>query len=91
MKKSIKKYKILLFFCLIMSIVSVSKQLYTKNSCNKYLYDEAGIVEDLGKAIHNQQIDGGEENWNEITAPFFEMTKHEIPRKTFWDVFGELL
>lgn len=38
-----------------------------------------------------QQIDVGEENWNEITAPFFEMTKYEIPKKTFWDVFGELL
>lgn len=38
-----------------------------------------------------KQIDVGEENWNEITAPFFEMTKHEIPRKTLLDVFGELL
>ncbi len=34
----------------------------------------------------------GKENWDEITAPFFEMAEnHEIPKLTLEEVFGELL
>ena len=44
----------------------------------------------VGTSLY-QRIDVGEEKWNEITKPFFEATEHEIPKKTFEEVFGELL
>lgn len=36
-------------------------------------------------------VDVGEENWKELTAPFFEAAECEIPKKTLAEVFGELL
>ncbi|MDE6925322.1 MAG: hypothetical protein K2P59_08705 [Acetatifactor sp.] len=36
-------------------------------------------------------VDVGKEKWEELTAPFYEATEHEIPTKTLTDVFGELL
>lgn len=36
-------------------------------------------------------VDVGKEKWEELTAPFYEATEHEIPKKTLVDVFGELL
>lgn len=38
-----------------------------------------------------EQTDVGEKNWNKITKPFFETAEHEIPPKTFAEVFGEML
>lgn len=37
------------------------------------------------------RVDVGKENWEELTAPFFEATEHEVPAKTLREVFGELL
>lgn len=36
-------------------------------------------------------VDVGEENWKELTTPFFEAAECEIPKKTLAEVFGELL
>ena len=44
----------------------------------------------VGTSRH-EQTDVGEKNWNEITKPFFEAAEHEIPQKTFAEVFGEML
>ncbi|MCI8323546.1 MAG: hypothetical protein HFI54_07860, partial [Lachnospiraceae bacterium] len=36
--------------------------------------------------------DVSEEEWNEITQPFFEMVENNaVPRKTLKEVFGDLL
>ena len=37
------------------------------------------------------RVDVGKGNWEELTAPFFEATEHEVPAKTLREVFGELL
>jgi len=47
-------------------------------------YDEPNYYEING-------VDVGKENWEKLTAPFFEATEHEIPTKTLVEVFGELL
>ena len=40
----------------------------------------------------NGKVNVDEENWNEITEPFFEMVENNgLPLKTFEEVFGELL
>ena len=36
-------------------------------------------------------VDVGKEIWEELTAPFFEATEHEVPTKTLRELFGELL
>lgn len=36
-------------------------------------------------------VDVGKENWEELTAPFYEAIEYEIPTKTLMEVFGELL
>lgn len=37
-------------------------------------------------------VDVGKENWDELTAPFFDMVEnHEIPKLTLEEVFGDLL
>lgn len=36
-------------------------------------------------------VDVGKENWEELTAPFYEAIEHEIPTRTLTEVFGELL
>ena len=36
-------------------------------------------------------VDVGKENWEELTAPFFEAAEHEVQAKTLREVFGELL
>ena len=36
-------------------------------------------------------VDVSEENWNEITKPFFDATENAIPSRTLEEVFGELL
>lgn len=36
-------------------------------------------------------VDVGKENWDELTAPFYEAIEHEIPTRTLTEVFGELL
>lgn len=44
----------------------------------------------VGTSLY-QQIHVGEENWNEITKPFFEATQQGIPQKIFDEIFGDLL
>ncbi len=36
-------------------------------------------------------VNVGEETWEELTAPFYEAIEYEIPKKTLKEVFGELL
>ncbi|MCM1267451.1 MAG: hypothetical protein NC302_06060 [Bacteroidales bacterium] len=39
-----------------------------------------------------ESVDISEEEWNEITKPFFEMIEnHAVPQKTLEEVFGDLL
>ncbi|MDE7198618.1 MAG: hypothetical protein K2O15_07000 [Lachnospiraceae bacterium] len=53
----------------------------------KYPYYEVGVGDDP-----TYFEDVSEEEWNEITQPFFEMVENNaVPRKTLEEVFGDLL
>ena len=54
---------------------------------SKYPYFEVGVSD---TSFH--YVDVSEEEWNEITIPFFEMVEnHAVQRKTLDEVFGDLL
>ena len=46
---------------------------------------------EIGIATPKVSADVGKENWDIVTAPFFEMTKEGLPQKTLEEVFGDLL
>ncbi len=53
----------------------------------KYLFYKVGVG---GDPTYFEDV--SEEEWNEITQPFFEMVENNaVPRKTLKEVFGDLL
>lgn len=53
-------------------------------------YYQIGVSE--APTYDEYYVDVSEEEWNEITKPFFEMVENNaVPQKTLEEVFGDLL
>ncbi len=77
----------------------IRDSLYILNEQNEWaevLYLEEGTDPErpfykIKLATPDISADVGKENWDIVTAPFFEMTEEGLPWKTFEEVFGDLL
>lgn len=76
----------------------IRDSLYILNENNEWvrvLYLEEGLGDHsfytIKIATPKVRANVGKENWDIVTAPFFEMTKEGLPQKTLEEVFGDLL
>ncbi|MDE7253485.1 MAG: hypothetical protein K2O32_11160 [Acetatifactor sp.] len=76
----------------------IRDSLYILNENNEWvevLNLEEGLVDptfyEIGITTPKVRANVGKENWDIVTAPFFEMTKEGLPQKTLEEVFGDLL